>query len=929
MQTRHTARLFIIILALYLLSQEEVYSQNIPVVNISSQQQIITSFPVGLIIDYKKDNSITQIAKIPTPQKIVLSRYNLPSIDPNYWFMFQIKNQMDEKIYRIIRFDEVYMENADIYYQNKNDWYHESNGLSKPLHLRTIPNRAPVFLVSLKPGETKTIYLKLHSKFVLVVGIHVESISQFALTEQWQTIGYWAYFGAALAILLYNMFLLITLRDRAYLYYVIYVANFILFVFLYSGYFLYINSNVQLHYILHGSIALTGAFLSLFTRELLNTKKNLPYIDKFLLGGFGCFILIALLIMLDIRFYLWLEIFGMISMLSMFFLGFYYLAKKIPLAKFYTLAISFYLLGLSLIAAVNLGFVAYNFFTRYSFLMGSLVELSLFSLALGYRIKLLQEEKLVIQNKLLTTEQSMKKHLEQEVIKRTAALKEAVKAKNKFFSIIAHDLRSPIGSISVILDSINNGEMNLSQKFLSLMTNSVSRISSLLEDLLLWSRNQKGQIQLHPMRLNLMDLIADTIQVHILPAEQKNIPIRIQCESPDLSIYADRTTIMTVIRNLVGNAIKFTPNGGKISVISEKSNGKIKITIKDTGIGLGEEAAYSLFSTNAVIISSPGTNNESGTGLGLTLCQEFVQANNGEIGVISHPGKGCEFWFTLPDGAKIPFNQKDFSEIKNRIRGFKALVCEDNPLHLQTTNMVLIQMGIESKSCANGTEGLSSFQKEKYDLIFLDIDMPGINGVDLARQIHEQKKEQLIFALTSYDEEEIISRYGKAPFNGYINKPLDKETLLRVIDKTLQQTAASKSQNPPDLLPSAKILLVDDNIDNQVLYGHFLAKMGFDVEMASSGIDALAKIHENDYTCILLDIHLPDIDGFEIMARIRPDKPGGGSISIPPIFAFTANDSQELLKQIDKDSFFSTIKKPINYSELRSVLIEFLPKMQK
>ncbi len=385
----------------------------------------ISDFPVGLITDSKGSLGIDDIAAKEKPDAVISSRFNIPSDKDAYWFAFNLINSGQNTVKRIIRLDEPYIETADIYYRDNGVWQSEKNGLVVPIAQRRVPNRVPVFLITLQPKETKTIYLRFHSKYVLGLGIAVESLREFAAYEQWQIFIYAIVFGAGGSILLYNLFLYFYLRNRAYIYYVLYGTCFLIFVSLYSGYFLYISSRVSLYYDMPFFTALMVVFIGAFTRQILDTRITMPRLDKAVMVFMGLYVLIAVLIVIDIYFYQWLVIFGMPSTLIFLTAGIYGVIKGIPIARYYVVAISVYLVGLFMIAAVNIGVVPYNLFTRYGYLAGSLIELIVFSLALGFRFKLLQDEKLNYKNELLNAEKITREKLEILVQERTVQLEDA------------------------------------------------------------------------------------------------------------------------------------------------------------------------------------------------------------------------------------------------------------------------------------------------------------------------------------------------------------------------------------------------------------------------------------------------------------------------------------------------------------------------
>jgi hypothetical protein len=217
---------------------------DVPGYNVGGEKINISDFPVGLITDKKGSLSINDIAGRDKPDEIISSRFIVTSDSDSYWLIFNLTNNSNERVGRIIRFDEPYLETADIYYRDGDKWHREKNGLIIPIKKRKIKNRTPVFLITLGPKETKTIYLRFHSKYMLTIGLAVEDIWEYNISEHWQTLLYSIFYGAAGVIFLYNLFLFYFLRSRSYLYYVLYGSCFLVFISLYSGYIHYLFSSV-------------------------------------------------------------------------------------------------------------------------------------------------------------------------------------------------------------------------------------------------------------------------------------------------------------------------------------------------------------------------------------------------------------------------------------------------------------------------------------------------------------------------------------------------------------------------------------------------------------------------------------------------------------------------------------------------------------
>ena len=371
--------------------------------------------------------------------------------------------------------------------------------------------------------------------------------------------------------------------------------------------------------------------------------------------------------------------------------------------------------------------------------------------------------------------------------KAVASLKESEKelrqsnvAKDKFFSIIAHDLKGPVGSISNILKAVKNDEIDLDEEIISAISESAQNTYNLLDDLLVWARSQKKALVSNPKSMNVNELIDSAVAVYRFAAEGKNITLETVRLEEDVFIYADWQMTNTILRNLINNAIKFTKNGGKVLVTTKRVNQKILITISDSGIGMDKETLEMLFKIDIKSISRTGTNNETGTGLGFVVCKELIELNQGEIGVESTVNTGSKFWIKLPyikkQKVKQIFNWVDFLSRQ------KTLYIEDNPIHIKSCNLLLSQYGLVWDIVTSGKEGLQKALAGNYNLIFMDINLPDISGVKITKVIRKQNSNGVkIVALSSFNQYEIKNIEREELFDGYLQKPLDTKELENLL----------------------------------------------------------------------------------------------------------------------------------------------------
>lgn len=254
-------------------------------------------------------------------------------------------------------------------------------------------------------------------------------------------------------------------------------------------------------------------------------------------------------------------------------------------------------------------------------------------------------------NKKLKIEIEERKKIEKALLESESKLQEAIAAKNTFFSIIAHDLRNPfnavIGFSNFLKDNLSNLDKKEIEEYTGYINESANSAFNLLNNLLDWARSQTNMISYNPEKFNVAEVIESTLAILSGEAHKKDITVINEINQKVWTV-ADKNMISAVFRNLISNAIKFTTNGGKVSIYSKLVDGFHEFTIEDTGVGIKKEDIEKLFRIDTKI-STTGTAMETGTGLGLILCREFLEKNGGEIFVESEVGKGTRFKFSLPE----------------------------------------------------------------------------------------------------------------------------------------------------------------------------------------------------------------------------------------------------------------------------------------
>ncbi len=372
------------------------------------------------------------------------------------------------------------------------------------------------------------------------------------------------------------------------------------------------------------------------------------------------------------------------------------------------------------------------------------------------------------------------------LLEQSKKLQELIATKDKFFSIIAHDLRGPLGGFMSLTELLADDSFEISAKEQKEMNrdlyNSSRNLFSLLENLLVWARMQQGQIVFDPVEINLQELISESIKA--LEDTIRKKAIRVTTQLPvNQYVYADSNMLQSIVRNLISNAVKFTPKGGMLSVSSYfTENNTSVIVVKDTGIGMNSTMTANLFRLN-VNNSRPGTDGELSTGLGLLLCKEFVDRHGGEIWVESVEGSGTSFYLTIP--SRTVSHQIDLSDNeRDTIENLKILIAEDNENSEVLMRIVTNTFSNRTLVASTGAEAVEICRENPdIDLVFMDIKMPEMDGYEATRQIRQFNQKVVIIAQTAFGTEGDRNRAIEVGCNDYISKPINISALVELIQK--------------------------------------------------------------------------------------------------------------------------------------------------
>ena len=526
----------------------------------------------------------------------------------------------------------------------------------------------------------------------------------------------------------------------------------------------------------------------------------------------------------------------------------------------------------------------------------------------------------------ITGQKEMMQELAQQRKSLSIALEEANqanKAKTAFLSNMSHEIRTPMNAI-IGLDRIALSDPGISEttrEHLEKIGLSAQHLLSIINDILDMSRIESGRMTVKNEEFSFARLLAQVNTIISGQCGDKGIEYECHVKGAVDDYYiGDEMKLRQVLINILGNAVKFTPSGGKVTFVVEtvaRLNGKstLRFIISDTGIGMSKDFLPKLFDAFSQEDSSR-TNRYGSTGLGMAITRSIIELMHGTVTVESEKQKGTTFTVTV---TLIDCDRKSIGEEESDLVPHElcVLVIDDDPIACEHAQLVLGQVGVNCEKALSGAEGLQMAKvrhtrREPYDLILVDWRMPDMDGVETTRQIRDAVgNETPVIILTSYNWDDIADEAKAAGVDTFVAKPLFAEKVLDEFREAFKKKNAKLVRETADL-KGRRVLLAEDVSVNAEIMIMVLSMRDMEVDHAENGRIAVEKFEgheEGYYDAVLMDMRMPEMDGLEATRRIRAmDRSDAKSI---PIIALTANAFDEDVQHSMQAGLNAHLSKPV------------------